>query len=170
MLRPEALVVENAVDNQSDLLTYRFEVYTNAVMSAEALVAQTPASPAALGRPLGRSTLTFPTVRKVWWRCRATDNNENIGPWSATATFVVNLVNHAPTAPEIISPYAGATMPDANGYFIWFANEDSDPGDAITGYQLQIASDETFTNILVTAVIAPQPSTLLAQMRNVARL
>ena len=164
MLRP-ALVVENAVDNQSDLLTYRFEVYTNAVMSAEALVAQTPAIAGGTGTTSWQIDADLPDGAQVWWRCRATDNNENIGPWSATATFVVNLVNHAPTAPEIISPYAGATMPDANGYFIWFASEDSDPGDAITGYQLQIASDETFTNILVTAVIAPQPSTLLAQMK-----
>ncbi len=164
LLRP-ALVVENAVDNQSDLLTYRFEVYTNAEMTAEALVAQTPAIAGGAGTTSWQIDANLPDGAQVWWRCCATDNNENIGPWSATATFFVNLVNHAPTAPEIISPYAGATMPDANGYFIWFASGDSDPGDAITGYQLQIASDETFTNILVTAVIAPQPSTLLAQMK-----
>ena len=41
VVRP-ALVVTNAVDTQSDPLTYSFEVYTNADLSAASLVAQNP--------------------------------------------------------------------------------------------------------------------------------
>ena len=55
-------------------------------------------------------------------------------------------------------------MPDASGYFVWFASSDPDAGDTVTGYQIQIASDETFTNVLTAAAVAAQPAVLLVQM------
>jgi len=39
-----------------------------------------------------------------------------------------------------------------------------DAGDTVTGYQIQIASDETFTNVLTAAAVAAQPAVLLVQM------
>ena len=84
--------------------------------------------------------------------------------WSETGTFFVDLVNHAPTAPLIVSPYFGATMPDANGYFVWFASEDGDLGDFVTGYQLQIAADDAFANVLVEADIGAQPTVTLVRL------
>lgn len=101
---------------------------------------------------------------QYWWRCRSIDTGNHMSAWSETGTFFVDLVNHAPTAPEIISPYAGATMPDANGYFIWFASADGDLGDFVTGYQLQIAADDAFTNALVDSDVAAQPTVALARL------
>ncbi len=85
--------------------------------------------------------------------------------WSETGTFFVDLVNTAPTAPEIVSPYADATMPDENGYFIWFASDDADIGDFIAGYRLQIAEDVAFTNILADVEVGAQSAVLLAQLK-----
>ncbi len=64
----------------------------------------------------------------------------------------------------LVAPSEGATLPDASGYFVWFASSDPDAGDTVTGYQIQIASDETFTNVLTAAAVAAQPAVLLVQM------
>ncbi|MFA6632624.1 MAG: hypothetical protein WCU90_10015, partial [Kiritimatiellia bacterium] len=163
VVRP-TLVVTNAVDSQSDPLTYSFEVYTNADLSAGALVAQNPAIAAGADTTAWQIDAELTDETQVWWRCRATDSGANSGPWSATGTFFVDLQNTPPEAPVRVAPSDGATLPDAGGYFVWFASSDPDAGDTVTGYQLQIAADETFTNVLVAAAVAAQPATLLVQM------
>ena len=162
-LRPQ-LVVTNASDAQSDALTYSFEAYTNASFSASALVAQTPAIAGGDGTTAWQVDADLPDGAQIWWRCRAADAGGHTGPWSATATFHVGLVNSPPSAPQLIAPSQGATIPDASGYFVWFASADPDGGDAVTAYRLQISADSAFTNILIAADIAPQPSTLLVQL------
>jgi hypothetical protein len=163
VVRP-TLVVTNAVDSQSDPLTYSFEVYTNADLSAGSLVAQNPAIAAGAAVTAWQIDAELTDEMQVWWRCRATDSGANSGPWSATGTFFVDLQNTPPEAPVLVAPSDGATLPDASGYFVWFASSDPDAGDAVTGYQFQIAADETFTNVLVAAAVAAQPATLLVQM------
>ncbi len=165
ILRP-TLTVANAIDSQTDPLTYSFEVFTNAALEAGALVAQNPAIAAGAATTSWMLDADLPDGVQVWWRCRATDSGDHVGPWSETATFYVNLVNHPPSAPEIVSPYSDATMPDASGYFVWFASDDPDVGDIVTGYQLQIAFDEVFTNVLVEGVVSAQPTALLHRMNS----
>jgi len=163
VVRP-TLAVTNAVDSQSDPLTYSFEVYTNADLSAGSLVAQNPAIAAGAAVTAWQVDTELADETQVWWRCRATDSGANSGPWSATGTFFVDLQNTPPEAPVLVAPSEGATLPDASGYFVWFASSDPDAGDTVTGYQIQIASDETFTNVLTAAAVAAQPAVLLVQM------
>jgi hypothetical protein len=163
VVRP-TLAVTNAVDSQSDPLTYSFEVYTNASLEAGALVAQNPAIAAGAAITCWQIDADLADETQYWWRCRATDGGSHPGPWSDTGTFFVDLQNRPPEAPVIVSPYADATLPDDNGYFVWFASSDPDAGDAVTGYQLQIAADGVFTNVLVAGAIAAQPDALLVQM------
>jgi hypothetical protein len=156
------LVISNAFDCQTDPLSYRFEVYGDAALSN--LVAIVPVLASGVDTTAWTVTPALADDAQYWWRCRSIDTGGHASGWSETGSFFVDLVNHAPTVPLIVSPYADATMPDANGYFVWFASEDTDLGDVVTGYQLQIAADATFTNVLVAAAVAAQPATLLVQM------
>ncbi len=162
VLRP-TLTVRNAVDYQSDPLSYRFEVYSNANLSAESLVAQNPAIASGASMTSWQIDAELADAGQYWWRCRVTDSGNNEGAWSETGTFFVNFGNMPPEAPIIISPYADFVLPDANGYLVWFASDDPDNGDAVTGYQIQIATDAAFTNVLVDADAAAQPSVALAR-------
>ena len=167
------LTVMNAVDSQADALTYSFEVYTNAVLSSTALVAQNPAIASGSGTTSWEVDSDLADGRQYWWRCRATDNSGNTGPWSATGTFFVVIVNTPPTAPLIISPYSDASLPDANGYFIWFASSDPDIGDTVERYHLELALDSTFTHVVIQTEVSAQPSLVLvplAALTNAAAL
>ncbi|MDD4019269.1 MAG: hypothetical protein PHV28_15155, partial [Kiritimatiellae bacterium] len=156
------LVISNAFDCQTDPLSYRFEVYSDAALSN--LVAIVPVLASGVDTTAWVVTPALADDAQYWWRCRSIDTGNNVSAWSETGTFFVDLVNHPPTAPLIVSPYADATMPDANGYFIWFAGEDGDLGDFVTGYQLQIATDDAFTNALVAADVDAQPTVVLARL------
>jgi hypothetical protein len=162
VLRP-MLTVTNAIDYQSDPLTYHFEVYTNAALSAESLVAENPAIASGAETTSWQLDTDLPDETQYWWRCRVTDSGNNVGAWSEAETFFVGLVNAPPEAPLIVSPYADATLPDASGYFVWFASADPDTGDEVVGYQIQIAADAGFTNVLVEGSAAAQPSAILVQ-------
>jgi hypothetical protein len=163
VLRP-TLAVTNAIDLQSDLLTYSFEVYTNAALDAGALVAQNPAIAEGQDTTSWQLDVDLPDGAQVWWRCRATDSGENIGAWSETATFFVELFNESPTAPLLLAPSAGATLPDADAYLIWQASLDPDGGDAVSIYRIQIADSVDFTNLLVNTEIGAQPMMLAQQL------
>jgi hypothetical protein len=156
------LVISNAFDCQTDPLSYCFEVYSDAALSN--LVAIVPVLASGVDTTAWLVTPALADDTQYWWRCRSIDTGNNMSAWSETGTFFVDLVNHAPTAPLIVSPYFGATMPDANGYFVWFASEDGDLGDFVTGYQLQIAADDAFANVLVEADIGAQPTVTLVRL------
>ena len=160
------LVISNAFDCQTDPLSYRFEVYSDEALSN--LVAIVPVLASGVGTTAWTVTPALEDDAQYWWRCRSIDTGDHSSAWSETGTFFVDLVNHAPTVPLIVSPYAGATMPDENGYFVWFVSADSDLGDFITGYQLQIAASDAFTNVLVEAEVGVQPAAVLAQLKTLA--
>jgi len=140
VLRP-TLEVGNAVDYQNDPLSYRFEVYSDAGLTA--LVAQVPAISA------GRNTTAWPADvdlqnnRQYWWRCRASDGT-NVGPWSETGTFFVNEVNHPPSAPIIAGPPDDAVLDNLDGWLFWLSSSDPDEGDAVVSYNLQVAATAGF--------------------------
>ncbi len=140
VLRP-TLEVSNAVDYQNDPLSYRFEVYSDAGLTA--LVAQVPAISA------GRNTTAWPADvdlqnnRQYWWRCRASDGT-NVGPWSETGTFFVNEVNHPPSAPIIAGPPDDAVLDNLDGWLFWLSSIDPDEGDAVVSYNLQVAATAGF--------------------------
>jgi hypothetical protein len=150
-IRPE-LVVNNAIDYQSDALTYRFELYSDAGLSN--LVAQVPVVAS------GATVTAWPVDQDLvnnaqyWWRCCANDGT-NTGPWMATASFFVNQINHAPVAPLIAGPPDGAQVNNLDELLVWFPTTDPDAGDAVAGYQLQADTSPAFTAPVINETNIP---------------
>ncbi|MBN2685867.1 MAG: choice-of-anchor J domain-containing protein, partial [Pontiellaceae bacterium] len=145
------LTVQNSDDYQSDPLTYRFEVYSDAALGAEALVAQIPLIASGELQTEWAVDSQLQDGNQYWWRCRSMDDSGNESEWSSVEAFHVIQQNAAPNAPQIIAPYADSNLPSEDGYFIWFAAVDPDGSDVITGYQVQIAADEDFSDVLLDA-------------------
>ncbi len=142
-LRPMLSVV-NALDYQSDLLTYQFQVFddddlTNIVSDVPAVAGGTGTTSWTVGVDLEPET-------QYWWRCRATDNSGYSGPWTETATFFVFLDNQPPTVPVLLGPSDGGQLPDLAGRLTWLESTDPDENnhDFVAGYGLQVDDDPAF--------------------------
>ncbi|MBN2162825.1 MAG: hypothetical protein JXR25_01830, partial [Pontiellaceae bacterium] len=146
------LTVENAIDILDDNCSYEFEIYTNADLSAESLVRYLPVQAAGDGSTSWQVDVDMIDGLQYWWRSRATSSSGHLSAWSATNTFHVVIVNNPPSDPFILSPYANATLPDEHGYFIWFGSRDPDATDYIAEYRLEVAEDEAFSSIVMSAV------------------
>ncbi|GAA5484465.1 hypothetical protein [Haloferula sargassicola] len=144
-LRP-TLTLDNAIDPQSDPLTYRFEVYADEALTQ--LVAQVPAVAAGSGTSSWKVDINLPDNHFYWWRSRA-DDGDDLGPWSEVATFAVNEINNLPDVPVLVSPLNGTTIYSLSELLIWRTTEDPDPGDRIIDYHLQIAGTADFATPLV---------------------
>jgi hypothetical protein len=142
------LVAGNAIEYQSDPLTYRFEVYADASLSH--LVAQVPAVAAGLNTTAWQVDVNLSNNSQYWWRCRATDGT-NEGPWMAPATFYVNELNNPPLPVILVSPNNGAILSNLNEVLVWYPTVDPDVGDTIRFYHLQVAADPAFTAPLINA-------------------
>ena len=151
VVRP-LLVVSNAIDYQSDPLSYRFEVYADVGLSN--LVAQVPLVASGSDTTAWQVDTDLPNNQQYWWRCRATDSS-NAGPWMATATFFVNETNHPPTTPLIAGPPNGTLVTNLNELLSWFPVIDPDEGDDVAGYQLQVAAEPAFLAPLINATNLP---------------
>ncbi len=145
-LRP-TLTVENAVDPQSDPMTYRFEVYADEALTQ--LVAQVPAVASGAGVTSWQVDVNLPDNHFYWWRCRA-DDGDDTGPWSEVATFAVNEINNLPNVPTLVSPLNGTTIYSLNELVIWRTTDDPDPGDRIIDYHLEVDDDADFSSPLVS--------------------
>ena len=142
----------NAIDFQSDPLTYRFEVYADAGLGS--LVAQVPAVAAGLDATAWQVDVDLPNNSQFWWRCQASDGT-NSGPWMATASFFVNQTNHPPGTPVVAGPPNGATLTNLSELLLWFPVEDADVGDSVARYQLQVDSDPAFANPVINETSLP---------------
>ena len=101
------LSVHNATDLEKDILTYEFEIYTDAALTN--LVAQS-------GAIIETASVTGWTVpvalaenQTYFWRTRAGDGSLYSG-WMPTASFMVNTANDAPGAPQLSTPAEGTTL------------------------------------------------------------
>ncbi|MBK1828081.1 fibronectin type III domain-containing protein, partial [Haloferula rosea] len=145
-LRP-ILTTVNAVDPQSDPLTYRFEVYADAALTQ--LVAQVPAVASGSTTTSWRVDVNLPDNAFYWWRCRA-DDGDDTGPWSSVASFAVNEINNPPNEVQPVTPLNGGTLYSLTELLIWRTTDDPDPGDSILDYHLEIDDDGDFSSPLVT--------------------
>ncbi|MCB9641283.1 MAG: right-handed parallel beta-helix repeat-containing protein [Myxococcales bacterium] len=104
-----SLEVTNASDPEGSVLTYRFEVATDAAFQQIAT-----RSPAINGGTNGTTTwkvdVQLADGKKYYWRAKATDKEGLDGPWMTTATFTVSLANKAPSAPQARKPKDGDTV------------------------------------------------------------
>ncbi len=153
-VRP-TLVVTNAVDYQDDALSYRFEVYADAALSN--LVAQVPVVASGPEVTTWQVDVDLPNNAQYWWRCRASDGM-NTGSWMAVATFFVNQINHAPTAPDLAGPPSGAIITNLNELLLWYPSEDQDAGDGVMRYELQIDNNPEFTAPVLEATNISAPA------------
>ncbi len=140
------LVVNNAVDYQSDPLTYEFEVYDDAALTN--LVAQVPMVSQQTGTTPWTVDVQLPTNHQYWWRCRATDDSGHTGPWMETATFFLQVTDHPPTVPVLLGPSNGAELPDLDSRLSWLASTDPEEadGDFVASYRVQVDDDPAFAS------------------------
>ena len=149
------LVVDNAVDFQSDPLTYEFQVFDDASLSN--LVAQIPAVAQGDGTTSWTLETELPTDHQYWWRCRATDDSSNTGPWMDTATFFLQITNHPPSVPVLVGPSNGAELPDLSGRLSWLASTDPEEanGDYVADYRVQVDDDPAFGSPGIDDTVVP---------------
>jgi hypothetical protein len=153
VLRP-TLVVNNAIDYQNNLLSYRFEVYSDSALSN--LVAQVPVVASGASVTAWQVGVDLANNAQYWWRCCASDGT-NTGPWMLTASFFVNQTNHPPLPVTLAGPPAGTIMSNLDNVLFWYPTSDPDPGDAVASYHLQVDDDPLFASpqINATNIVVP---------------
>ena len=144
-VRP-TLIVNNAVEYQSDPLTYHYQVFDDSELIHS--VAEVPVIAGGIGTTTWTVDVDLLPDTQYWWRCRASDDTGHTGPWMETATFFVQLSDHPPTAPVIVGPSVGGQLPDLNGRLAWLesSDPDEDNGDYVAGYRVQVDDDPSFAS------------------------
>lgn len=99
------LRLQNAVDPESDPLTYEIEVRD----ASGAVVAGATGIPSGVGETTWTVTTSLVEDQDFTWWARAGDG-ELTGPWSVRAAFRVDAVAEPPTAPVPILPADGAVV------------------------------------------------------------
>jgi hypothetical protein len=150
------LIINNAIDYQSDLMTYRFEVAADSQFSN--IVAQVPSLSAGAVTTAWTLDSDLADGTQYWWRCRASDG-VNTGAWMAAESFLVSLVNTPPSPVRLASPPPGSILSDLTATLGWFPAVETNIGDSVAAYQLQIASEPLFTNLVVNDSQVPSSST-----------
>jgi hypothetical protein len=145
-VRP-TLVVDNAVDFQSDPMTYHFQVFDDSEITN--IIAEVPAVAGGIGTTSWISDVDLLPDTQYWWRCRATDDSDHTGPWMDTATFFVQLTDHPPTVPVLVAPFDGGELVDLAGRLTWLesTDPDEDNGDFVAGYRVQVDDDPAFGSV-----------------------
>ncbi|HEY5998126.1 MAG TPA: PKD domain-containing protein [bacterium] len=100
-----ALVVRNATDVDRDAVTYGFEVFSDAGMTA--LVASA-SDVAAGGGGTTSWTVPAPLADQTTYYWRATARDEHGATAVVTASFLVDTGNQPPSAPTVVAPADGA--------------------------------------------------------------
>lgn len=135
------LTVTNVLDPNGDILTYNFEVYSDSALTS--LVTSITGVSEGSGTTAWTVDTPLPEDSRVFWRSRPFDGYES-SSFSATASFLVNAVNQAPSAFTLVTPADSASNTGLTPTFIWQSSTDSDLGDQIT-YTLMVAEDPAFT-------------------------
>jgi len=137
------LYVTNAVDPDGDLsLFYIFEIYSDSnlttMAAADSFVTQASDSTG------WTSDVNLAYETRYWWRSKANDSYE-LSAYSAAATFMVQNVPQAPSAPSALTPYDTGAWPVFNllPTFDWTDATDPNPFDSLT-YRLRIGQDSLF--------------------------
>ena len=144
-VRP-TLIVNNAIEYQSDPLDYHFQVYDDPDLTS--FVAEVPAVAGGTDTTSWTVDVDLQPDTQYWWRCRATDDSGHTGTWMEAATFYVQLTDHPPTVPVLVGPSAGGQLPDLTGRLAWLecTDPDEDNGDSVVGYRVQVDDDPAFAS------------------------
>ncbi|MDF1589871.1 MAG: PKD domain-containing protein [Desulfobacterales bacterium] len=144
LLQPE-LVVENSTDPDGDVITYEFEVYADAGLTAR--VAYQPAVPQTAQQTGWTVPENLSDNTHYYWRVRAGDGT-GFSQW-AQAGFFVNTQNDPPGAFNISSP-ADSSEVDTLKPMLEVTNSVDVDGDAVT-YTFEIYADSAMSQVVATA-------------------
>lgn len=146
------LIINNSTDVDGDALEY--EVI---IRQAGAIVFQVdvPAEPGDTTTVAVSAALAENTA--FTWTVQATDGAA-FSAVSDTASFVVNAIEEAPVAPELSTPVSGESINGLNA-LSWGASTDPDPNDNTFTYQVEVALDQAFTQVVATE--APTETSLI---------
>ncbi len=132
------LTSSTAIDDEDDIVSYAFEIYSDAGLTA--LVTSTTDESSVNWQC--DASLTEDNV--FYWRVRADDVYET-GTWSEAANFWVNAVNQLPNTFDILSPADEANLEDLQPTFVWQSTTDADPFDELS-YSLNYDDNASFTS------------------------
>jgi hypothetical protein len=102
------LVVANAVDPEGDTVTYGFQLYSNSALTT-LLATTTGLAAGANSATSWAPAVTLTDKARYYWRAIATDAH-GAQTQSIVANFLVNIGNHAPSSPVIMTPMPGTTV------------------------------------------------------------
>jgi hypothetical protein len=149
------LVINNATDEDGDPLTY------DVVLSQDDVVVFQANVPA----EAGDTTSVVVNVEleentSFSWTVQASDGDKSSAV-SVAANFVVNAVEEAPAVPELIAPLNGVSIDGLDALF-WGPSTDPDPNDNSAVYQVEVALDDEFSQVVAEATQAETALTLNA--------
>ncbi|MCC5833411.1 MAG: hypothetical protein JJU20_01645 [Opitutales bacterium] len=144
VFRPE-LVINNAIDYQNETVNYQFEVYADSQL--ENLVAQVPTVAAGAIQTRWQVDVNLPDNAAYWWRARAF-KGDLYGDWTEPSVFNVNEMNNPPYPVVVVGPPNGSNFYDLTTRLLWYPTTDPDVGDTILDYQIQIARDTQFDQVV----------------------
>lgn len=102
------LTVANAVDPDSTLLTYAFELDAEPTFSSPALIAS-PALAEGAGTTSWDVPVSLAENTRYHWRAKASDGQAE-SPWTVPFSFFVNELNEAPSTPVLANPSDGGEV------------------------------------------------------------
>jgi subtilase family serine protease/flagellar hook assembly protein FlgD/fibronectin type 3 domain-containing protein len=144
------LRVSNAVGGPGAVLTYQFQLFSDA-----GLTQPLPGAGAVAETPLftsWRVALNLSEDRTYYWRARAGDGF-SFSPWTAVGSFTVDERNEPPSTPVPDSPLPGARVPSREPLLV-VTNADDPEREPLT-YEFRLASDAPMSAILASAAGIP---------------
>jgi hypothetical protein len=148
------LVTNNATDQNGDSLSYHFVLKEAGNVVFEAVDV-----------PEGADGTTAVVVAQALqenaefvWTVQAFDG-AMASAVSSESTFVVNAIEEAPSAPELIAPFDGDTVVGLDA-FSWGASVDPDPNDNDVSYRIELALDPEFTDVVAVEELMETALTL----------
>jgi hypothetical protein len=150
--REPALVVKNAIDNDFDVLTYDFRLAADAEMTT--LVASVSALSEGVGVTSWIAPVALQEDTRYYWSARAGDGH-GFSEWSTPVSFLVDTVNGAPSAPQLLRPALDAQVA-ARHPELAVANA-SDPEHEPLRYRFQVDRAPSFDTLdLQTAEVGEE--------------
>ncbi len=141
-----ALVINNSTDEDGDAVSY-----TVIVSKDNAVVFQADVPAAAGDTTTVVVDVALTENATFFWTVQATDGEKSSAV--STASFVVNAVEEAPSVPELASPVNGESI-DGEEVLSWGESTDPDPNDSNISYQVEVALDEEFAQIVAAELLA----------------
>ncbi len=144
---PPVLRIMNAVEPEFETVVYDFEVFNGTttrddlrIFLAEDVVEGDG------GETSVAVDVELEENSRYTWRARARDLSGGVGPYEVV-TFLVDVNNEPPPAPEIVGPDAEELLPIGGAVTLEWRNSADPDGDRVD-YLGDVATDEDFTEIV----------------------